>query len=136
MEVGDEEFAVGVVISAKTSLGEESQEGMGRRRGKRRNVRVLKANYIQEFSVVASTTTRPAGCVLDLAAIHARRRRPQKAIIASQTLSVLVQSSKIEVPNGSLPWALLSRCSSDPSANKMELAKTPTLAAALVVCDA
>ncbi|KAE8812832.1 protein LSM12 [Hordeum vulgare] len=108
MEVGGEEFAVGVVISAKTTLGEEfegqivsfdrratssssisfpnptfapllglhaSQEGVGRaERGERRNVRVLKANYIQEFSVVGKydDPLDPAGCVLDLAAIHAR----------------------------------------------------------------
>ncbi|KAI4987494.1 hypothetical protein ZWY2020_020294 [Hordeum vulgare] len=75
MEVGGEEFAVGVVISAKTTLGEESQEGMGRaERGERRNVRVLKANYIQEFSLVGEydDPLYPASCVLDLAAIHAR----------------------------------------------------------------
>ncbi|KAE8817717.1 protein LSM12 [Hordeum vulgare] len=62
MEVGGEEFAVGV-------------EGVGRaERGERRNVRVLKANYIQEFSVVGKydDPLDPAGCVLDLAAIHAR----------------------------------------------------------------
>ncbi|KAI4970394.1 hypothetical protein ZWY2020_001308 [Hordeum vulgare] len=75
MEVDGEEFAAGVVISAKTTLGEESQEGVGRaERGERRNVRVLKANYIHEFSVVGTydNPLDPAGCVLDLAAIHAR----------------------------------------------------------------
>ncbi|PNT69651.1 protein LSM12 homolog [Brachypodium distachyon] len=91
MEAGGEEFAIGVVISAKTTLGEEFegqivsfdrptnllviQEGVGRaERGERRNVRVLKANYIQEFSVVGKfdDPLDPAGCVLDLAAIHAR----------------------------------------------------------------
>ncbi|KAL6633566.1 hypothetical protein ACP70R_026237 [Stipagrostis hirtigluma subsp. patula] len=102
MEAGGEEFAIGVVISAKTTLGDEfegqivafdrpnnllvihilpksmlslSQEGVGRiEKGDRRNVRVLKANYIQEFSVVGKgdDPLDPAGCVLDLAAIHAR----------------------------------------------------------------
>ncbi|KAI4983893.1 hypothetical protein ZWY2020_025759 [Hordeum vulgare] len=75
MEVGGDEFAVGVVISAKTTLWEESHEGVGRaERGERRNVRVLKANYIQEFSIVGKydDPLDPAGCVLDLAAIHAR----------------------------------------------------------------
>ncbi|EEC73981.1 hypothetical protein OsI_08889 [Oryza sativa Indica Group] len=102
MEGGGEEFAIGVLISVKTTLGEEfegqivsfdrptnllvihilskslpirSQEGVGRaERGERRNVRVLKANYIREFSVVgkADDPLDPAGCVLDLAAIHAR----------------------------------------------------------------
>ncbi|KAI5012987.1 hypothetical protein ZWY2020_027941 [Hordeum vulgare] len=73
MEVGGEDFAVGVVISAKTTLGEEEDVGRAER-GKRRNVRVLKANYIQEFSVVGKydDPLDPAGCVLDLAAIHAR----------------------------------------------------------------
>ncbi|KAE8819572.1 protein LSM12 [Hordeum vulgare] len=62
MEVGREEFAVGV-------------EGVGRaERGERRNVRVLKDNYIQEFSIVGKydDPLDPAGYVLDLAAIHAR----------------------------------------------------------------
>ena len=91
MEGGGEEFAIGVLISVKTTLGEEFegqivsfdrptnllviQEGVGRaERGERRNVRVLKANYIREFSVVgkADDPLDPAGCVLDLAAIHAR----------------------------------------------------------------
>uniref|UniRef100_A0A0D9VKW1 AD domain-containing protein n=1 Tax=Leersia perrieri TaxID=77586 RepID=A0A0D9VKW1_9ORYZ len=104
MEGGGDEFAIGVLISVKTTLGEEfegqivsfdrptnllvihilsnpllllgsSQEGVGRaERGERRNVRVLKANYIREFSVVgrANDPLDPAGCVLDLSAIHAR----------------------------------------------------------------
>nr|CAB3451051.1 unnamed protein product [Digitaria exilis] len=100
MEAGGEEFAIGVVISAKTTLGEEfegqivafdrpskllvihillksltSQEGVGRaERGERRNVRVLKANYIREFSVVSKgdDPLDPAGCMLDLDAIYAR----------------------------------------------------------------
>ncbi|CAD6242457.1 unnamed protein product [Miscanthus lutarioriparius] len=107
MEAGGEEFAIGVVISAKTTLGEEfegqivafdrpsnllvihilpkslmlltrisiSQEGVGRaERGERRNVRVLKANYIREFSVVSKgdDPLDPAGCMLDLNAIYAR----------------------------------------------------------------
>ncbi|KAI4977596.1 hypothetical protein ZWY2020_059966 [Hordeum vulgare] len=48
--------------------------------GERRNVRVLKANYIQSSPSSASLTTRSFGCVLDLSAIHARRMPPQKAI--------------------------------------------------------
>ncbi|RLM78384.1 hypothetical protein C2845_PM12G26120 [Panicum miliaceum] len=113
MEAGGEEFAIGVVISAKTTLGEEfegqivafdrpsnllvihilpkslvfrapiwlfilrelSQEGVGRaERGERRNVRVLNANYIREFSVVSKgdDPLDPAGCTLDLDAIYAR----------------------------------------------------------------
>ncbi|WVZ73717.1 hypothetical protein U9M48_021996 [Paspalum notatum var. saurae] len=105
MEAGGEEFAVGVVISAKTTLGEEFEgqivafdrpsnllvihilpkslvlltphlhEGVGRaERGERRNVRVLKANYIREFSVVSKgdDPLDPDGCMLDLNAIYAR----------------------------------------------------------------
>uniref|UniRef100_A0A0D9VKW0 AD domain-containing protein n=1 Tax=Leersia perrieri TaxID=77586 RepID=A0A0D9VKW0_9ORYZ len=88
MEGGGDEFAIGVLISVKTTLGEEFEgqivsfdrptnllEGVGRaERGERRNVRVLKANYIREFSVVgrANDPLDPAGCVLDLSAIHAR----------------------------------------------------------------
>ncbi|KAI4996209.1 hypothetical protein ZWY2020_046800 [Hordeum vulgare] len=91
MEVGGEEFAVGVVISAKTTLGEESQEGVGRaERGEGRNVRVLKANYIQEFSVAGKygDPLDPAGCVLDLAAIHAR----EEAALSMATIpTILIQ---------------------------------------------
>jgi len=91
METGGEEFAIGVVISAKTTLGEEFegqivafdrpsnllviQEGVGRaERGERRNVRVLKANYIREFSVVSKgdDPLDPASCMLDLNSIYAR----------------------------------------------------------------
>lgn len=143
MEGGGEEFAIGVLISVKTTLGEEfegqivsfdrptnllvihilskslpirfspppppisvlchfrspccscflrlflfpwrgrSQEGVGRaERGERRNVRVLKANYIREFSVVgkADDPLDPAGCVLDLAAIHAREEAALRCV--------------------------------------------------------
>ncbi|OEL20964.1 hypothetical protein BAE44_0018023 [Dichanthelium oligosanthes] len=108
MEAGVEEFAIGVVISAKTTLGEEfegqivafdrpsnllvihilpksllSQEGVGRaERGERRNVRVLKANYIQEFSVVSKgdDPLDPAGCVLDLDAIYAREEAALRCV--------------------------------------------------------
>lgn len=60
-----------------------SQEGVGRaERGERRNVRVLKANYIREFSVVgkADDPLDPAGCVLDLAAIHAREEAALRCV--------------------------------------------------------
>lgn len=56
---------------------------MGRAgRGDRRNVRVLKANYIQEFSVVSKSEDPldPAGCVLDLAAIHAREEAALRCV--------------------------------------------------------
>ena len=48
---------------------------MGRaERGERRNVRVLKANYIREFSVVSKgdDPLDPSSCMLDLNAIYAR----------------------------------------------------------------
>ncbi|GJM86805.1 hypothetical protein PR202_ga02699 [Eleusine coracana subsp. coracana] len=63
-----------VLTRGRLSPG-RSQEGVGRTgRGERRNVRVLKANYIKEFSVVSTgeDPLDPTGCVLDLAAIHAR----------------------------------------------------------------
>ncbi|KAL5669438.1 hypothetical protein ACJX0J_021659, partial [Zea mays] len=50
-------------------------EGVGRaERGERRNVRVLKANYIREFSVVSKgdDPLDPASCMLDLNSIYAR----------------------------------------------------------------
>jgi hypothetical protein len=51
-------------------------------RGERRNVRVLKANYIREFSVVSTgeDPLDPAGCVLDLDAIHAREEAALRCV--------------------------------------------------------
>jgi protein LSM12 len=60
---------------AVVSLTGRSQEGVGRaERGERRNVRVLKANYIREFSVVSKgdDPLDPASCMLDLNSIYAR----------------------------------------------------------------
>ncbi|KAI4967265.1 hypothetical protein ZWY2020_029081 [Hordeum vulgare] len=194
-------FCIARKVISSSSIIPPSQEGVGRaERGERRNVRVLKANYIHEFSVVGTydNPLDPAGCVLDLAAIHAREEaalrssaisllqkirelggiaimhtlvaclhqtEPEQRVLAANLLLqldmlqqqikskigptaavvvsarqkrndaivelrekqgkklVLVQSSKNEVPIGPLPWAPLSRCSSDPSANQMELAK-------------
>lgn len=73
-----------------------SQEGVGRaERGERRNVRVLKANYIREFSVVgkADDPLDPAGCVLDLAAIHAREEAALRCVtLPSRPCSTIVCS--------------------------------------------
>ncbi|KAI4983887.1 hypothetical protein ZWY2020_025753 [Hordeum vulgare] len=101
MEVGDEEFTVGVVISVKTTLGKESQEGVGRAdRGERRNVRVLKANYIQEFSVIGKydDPLDPAGCVLDLAAIHAREKAPSVVTLSKAMIISIGITSKRSRP--------------------------------------
>jgi hypothetical protein len=45
-------------------------------------VRVLKANYIREFSVVSTgeDPLDPAGCVLDLDAIHAREEAALRCV--------------------------------------------------------
>ena len=56
---------------------------MGRaERGERRNVRVLKANYIREFSVVSKgdDPLDPAGCTLDLDAIYAREEAALRCV--------------------------------------------------------
>jgi len=51
-------------------------------RGERRNVRVLKANYIREFSVVSKgdDPLDPAGCTLDLDAIYAREEAALRCV--------------------------------------------------------
>ncbi|KAE8779403.1 hypothetical protein D1007_47562 [Hordeum vulgare] len=57
-----------------------------------------------------------------VACLH--QTEPEQRVLAANLLLQLdMLSSKIEVPIGPLPWAPLSRCSSDPSADKMELAK-------------
>jgi hypothetical protein len=52
-------------------------------RGERRNVRVIKANYIQDFTVVGKydDPLDPAACVLDLAAIHAREEAALRCVL-------------------------------------------------------
>ena len=75
---------------------------MGRaERGERRNVRVLKANYIQEFSVVGKydDPLDPAGCVLDLAAIHAREEAALRSVLltASRAFWVLLLSTVVVI---------------------------------------
>jgi hypothetical protein len=52
-------------------------------RGERRNVRVVKANYIREFSVVSKgdDPLDPSGCMLDLDAIYAREEAALRCVI-------------------------------------------------------
>ncbi|XP_057509677.1 uncharacterized protein LOC130792214 [Actinidia eriantha] len=88
--LGGEEFAVGCILSIKTTLGDEFdgqiitfdrpsnilvvQEGIKSVSGPRRNIRLLKANYIKEFSYLgqAEDPLDPKKCYLDLSALQAR----------------------------------------------------------------
>lgn len=85
-----DELAVGCILAIKTTLGEEFegqvitfdrpsnilviQEGGASKAGPRRNVRLLKANYIKEFSLLgrAEDPLDLTKCYLDLAAVQAR----------------------------------------------------------------
>ncbi|WCJ21701.1 RNA-processing Lsm domain [Euphorbia peplus] len=79
-----EEFAVGCLLSIKTTLGDEFQAHvitfdrpsniLGSKAGARRNIRFLKANYIKEFSFLgqAEDPLDFNNCFLDLHSLQAR----------------------------------------------------------------
>ncbi|KAI3467486.1 hypothetical protein Pfo_024149 [Paulownia fortunei] len=85
-----EEFAVGCILSIKTTLGEEFQaqviafdrpsnllilqEGMKSGAGPKRNIRLLKANYIKEFTFLGQgeDPLDVKKCFLDLSTLQAR----------------------------------------------------------------
>ncbi|CAA6670063.1 unnamed protein product [Spirodela intermedia] len=71
-----DELAVGCILAIKTTLGEEFEgqvEGASKA-GPSHNVRLLKANYIKEFSLIgrAEDPLDLTKCYLDLAAVQAR----------------------------------------------------------------
>ncbi|XP_052185551.1 uncharacterized protein LOC127797078 isoform X2 [Diospyros lotus] len=87
---GGEDFAVGCILSIKTTLGDEFdgqvitfdplsnmlvlQEGTKPVSGPKRNIRLLKANYIKEFAYLgqAEDPLDIKRCYLDLNALQAR----------------------------------------------------------------
>lgn len=90
MEGGNnaEEFAVGCLLSIRTTLGDEFEGQVvtfdrssnilvlqeGSKHGPRRNIRLLKANYIKDFTFLghAEDPLDPNTCYLDLTALQAR----------------------------------------------------------------
>lgn len=88
--VAGDEFAVGCILSIKTTLGDEFdaqviafdrpsnilvlQEGMKSVSGPRRNIRLLKANYIKEFVLLgqAEDPLDPMKCYVDLNTLQSR----------------------------------------------------------------
>ncbi|EXB82642.1 hypothetical protein L484_027823 [Morus notabilis] len=68
-----EELAVGCFLSIKTTFGDEFQ-AQGSKSGPRRNIRLLKANYIKEFSLLghAEDPLDVKKCFLDLNTLQAR----------------------------------------------------------------
>ncbi|KAF8390362.1 hypothetical protein HHK36_024887 [Tetracentron sinense] len=79
-----EEFAVGCILTIKTTLGEEFEGQiitydrpsniLGSKSGPRRNLRLLKVNYIKEFTFLsqAEDPLDLKKCFLDLNSLHAR----------------------------------------------------------------
>ncbi|GAB4839842.1 hypothetical protein Ancab_020552 [Ancistrocladus abbreviatus] len=84
----NEEFAIGSVLSIKTTLGEEFEGQVvafdrlsnilvlqeGSKSGPRRNIRLLKANYIKELTFLryGEDPLDPKSCYLDLNCLQAR----------------------------------------------------------------
>ncbi|ONI30559.1 hypothetical protein PRUPE_1G258500, partial [Prunus persica] len=70
-----EELAIGCFVSIKTTLSDEFQ-GLqeGSKGGSRRNIRLLKANYIKELSYLgqAEDPLDVKNCYLDLNSLRAR----------------------------------------------------------------
>ncbi|KAK7348690.1 hypothetical protein VNO80_23306 [Phaseolus coccineus] len=83
-----EELAVGCLLSIRTTLGDEFEGQVvtfdrpsnilvlqeASKHGPRRNIRLLKANYIKDFTFLgqAEDPLDPTNCFLDLAALQAR----------------------------------------------------------------
>ncbi|XP_018813301.1 protein LSM12 homolog [Juglans regia] len=83
-----EDFAVGCLLSIKTTLGDDFEAQVitfdrhsnilvlqeGSKAGPRRNIRLLKANYIKEFSLLgqAEDPLDIKNCFLDLSTLRAR----------------------------------------------------------------
>ncbi|KAK6139254.1 hypothetical protein DH2020_027009 [Rehmannia glutinosa] len=76
-----EDFAVGCILSIKTTLGEEFQaqlgklqEGVKSAAGPKRNIRLLKANYIKEFTFLGQgeDPLDVKKCFLDLNTLQSR----------------------------------------------------------------
>ncbi|CAL9136312.1 unnamed protein product [Musa textilis] len=111
MEGGNgEELAVGCVLSLRTTLGDEIegqiiaydrpsnilviQEGSSKA-GPRRNIRLLKANYIQDFTYLrkAEDPIDPNKCYIDLAGLQAREEASlRQAEIEAERIGVGVTS--------------------------------------------
>ncbi|XP_008793834.1 uncharacterized protein LOC120106397 [Phoenix dactylifera] len=101
-----EEFAMGCILAIKTTLGDEFegqiitydrpsnilvlQEGTTEP-GARRNIRLLKANYIKDFTLVGrgEDPLDPKKCFIDLAAIQAREEAAlRQAEIVAERIGV------------------------------------------------
>ncbi|CAK9316625.1 unnamed protein product [Citrullus colocynthis] len=69
-----DDFSVGSFFSIKTTLGDEFQGQEGSKPGPRRNIRLLKANYIKEFSFLGhgEDPLDLKNCYLDLNTLRAR----------------------------------------------------------------
>ncbi|KAI5022102.1 hypothetical protein ZWY2020_058832 [Hordeum vulgare] len=83
--------------------------------------RVLAANLLLQLDMLQQQIKSKIGP--RVAVVVSARQERNDAIVELREKQDKKLSSKIEVPIGPLPWAPLSRCSSDPSADKMELAK-------------
>lgn len=86
--INPEELAVGCLLSIKTTLGDEFEAQVvafdrpsnilvlqeGSKTGPRRNIRLLKTNYIKDFTFLgqAEDPLDPNNCYLDLTALQAR----------------------------------------------------------------
>ncbi|KAK6931120.1 LSM12, anticodon-binding domain [Dillenia turbinata] len=79
-----EEFAAGCILSIKTTLGDEFEAQvitfdrpsnlLGTKQGPRKNIRLLKANYIKEFAFLgqAEDPLDMSKCYVDLNTVRAR----------------------------------------------------------------
>ncbi|XAR48045.1 hypothetical protein NMG60_11030746 [Bertholletia excelsa] len=108
---GADEFAVGCILSIKTTLGDEFegqvitfdrpsnvlvlQEGIKSAMGPRRNIRLLKTNYIKEFLYLgqAEDPLDAKKCFLDLSALQSREETAiRQAEIEAERIGVGVSA--------------------------------------------
>ncbi|KAF4355468.1 hypothetical protein F8388_015222 [Cannabis sativa] len=100
-----EDFAVGCFLSIKTTLGDEFQAYvitfdrpsniLGSKAGSRRNIRLLKANYIKEFTLLgqAEDPLDLKKCYIDLNSLQAREESAiRQAEVEAERIGVGVTS--------------------------------------------
>ncbi|KAG1327003.1 putative protein LSM12 [Cocos nucifera] len=90
-----EEFAVGCILAIETTFGDERVQEGATKAGTRRNLRLLKANYIKDFTLLGrgEDPLDFKKCYVDLAGIHSREEAAlRQAEVEAERIGIGVTS--------------------------------------------